>query len=211
MNIKPGIYEHYKGKQYQVVGEAVHSETSEAMVIYKALYKGDFPEGTLWVRPMGMFKENVEVNGKNVPRFRYLAQTIIAALLLLSTTIVFAQGRLTPGQIERVKVYKTLIVEVDKKTLAKTVAEIERTNDPEMVLQIQETIAKVYASVIADQGIKDQPTKEWLYNTVSMNMANLQFGGRVGGNPVNRMIAERLQKTLPKGITENPHYHVSVE
>jgi len=74
MKIQLGIYEHYKGKRYEVVGEAVHSETSESMVIYKALYQGDFPEGTLWVRPLGMFQENVVFDGKSLPRFRYLSK-----------------------------------------------------------------------------------------------------------------------------------------
>jgi len=68
--IQKGLYEHYKGKRYEVVDVAIHTETLEPMVIYKALYKGDFPEGTLWVRPLAMFKENVTVNGKLVPRFR---------------------------------------------------------------------------------------------------------------------------------------------
>ncbi len=70
--IQKGIYEHYKGKNYEVLNVATHTETSELMVIYKALYKGNFPEGTLWARPLEMFKENVTVNGKLVPRFRFL-------------------------------------------------------------------------------------------------------------------------------------------
>ncbi len=70
--IEKGLYEHYKGKRYEVLGMAMHSETMEPMVIYKALYKGDFPDGTLWVRPLVMFKENVKVQGKFVPRFKYL-------------------------------------------------------------------------------------------------------------------------------------------
>ena len=74
MNIETGIYEHYKGKRYEVVGQALHSETVEPMVIYKALYQGEFPEGTLWVRPMAMFKENVKIDGKSVPRFRFISK-----------------------------------------------------------------------------------------------------------------------------------------
>lgn len=74
MMIKTGIYEHYKGKRYEVVGQAFHSETVEPMVIYKALYQGEFPEGTLWVRPMAMFKENVTISGKSVPRFRFISE-----------------------------------------------------------------------------------------------------------------------------------------
>ena len=72
MQIKKGLYEHFKGKRYEVIDVAIHSESLEPMVIYKALYKGDFPEGTLWARPLAMFKENVTVDGKDVPRFRLL-------------------------------------------------------------------------------------------------------------------------------------------
>ena len=67
--IQPGIYEHYKAKRYQVLGMATHTETQELLVVYKALYKGNFPEGMLWVRPLAMFKESVMVDGKLVPRF----------------------------------------------------------------------------------------------------------------------------------------------
>ncbi len=133
-------------------------------------------------------------------------------LFVLIASPAYSKGsKLSAEQVERVKVFKAQIAEVDKKTLAKTITEIERTNDPHMVLQIQEAIAKVYSDIVADQAIKDQATKEWLYNTVSMNMANIQFGGRVGGNPVNQMITGRLQKALPKGIMDNPNFHVSVE
>jgi hypothetical protein len=72
MNIAPGIYEHYKGNRYEVVGEAIHTETQEPMVLYKALYKGNFSEGTIWARPLEMFTEIVQVDGKAMPRFRKL-------------------------------------------------------------------------------------------------------------------------------------------
>ena len=71
--MKIGVYEHYKGKRYEVLGLAIHTETGEQLVVYKALYKGNFPEDTLWVRPLAMFKENVVVNGLSVPRFRLLS------------------------------------------------------------------------------------------------------------------------------------------
>lgn len=77
MNTIPkGIYEHYKGKRYEVLDVAVHTETNEFMVVYKALYKGDFPEGRLWVRPLGMFMEHVTVDGKQVPRFHHLGSGV---------------------------------------------------------------------------------------------------------------------------------------
>ena len=68
--LKLGKYKHYKGKQYEVISIARHSETLENMVVYKALY---LPEGeNLWVRPLTMFTEEVEMDGKKVPRFEYL-------------------------------------------------------------------------------------------------------------------------------------------
>ena len=70
--IQKGLYEHYKGKRYEVLGMVRHSETLELMVLYKTLYKSKFPKGFLWVRPLAMFKEKVLVEGKLVPRFKYL-------------------------------------------------------------------------------------------------------------------------------------------
>ena len=70
-NPKPGIYEHYKGKRYEVIGVAHHSETLEELVVYRALYEiPEFGINSLWVRPKKMFMENVMVDGKTVPRFR---------------------------------------------------------------------------------------------------------------------------------------------
>lgn len=67
MSLKTGKYKHYKGKLYDVIGTARHSETLEELVVYKALYQ---PEGeNLWVRPLKMFLEEIEINGKKVKRF----------------------------------------------------------------------------------------------------------------------------------------------
>jgi hypothetical protein len=67
---RPGLYRHYKGKPYRVVGLARHSETLEPLVVYEALYG----ERGLWVRPATMFVELVEVNGQRVPRFTRTAE-----------------------------------------------------------------------------------------------------------------------------------------
>ena len=73
--IQTGKYQHYKGKLYEVVGVAHHSETLEPLVVYKALYhSADFGENALWVRPLNMFTELVEINGEQVPRFKYLGE-----------------------------------------------------------------------------------------------------------------------------------------
>ena len=69
-SIKPGRYRHFKGKEYEVLGVARHSETEEELVVYRALY-GDFG---LWVRPVSMWNEPVERDGKTFRRFTYLGE-----------------------------------------------------------------------------------------------------------------------------------------
>ena len=66
--MKLGKYRHYKGNEYEVIGIANHSETLEKMVVYRALY-GD---GQIWVRPLYMWEELVEVNGRTVKRFEFV-------------------------------------------------------------------------------------------------------------------------------------------
>jgi len=70
ITIKPGIYRHYKGNLYRVIGTARHSETEEQLVAYEALYNN--PKGKLWARPLSMFAESVEVKGIAQPRFKYV-------------------------------------------------------------------------------------------------------------------------------------------
>ncbi len=70
MEIKLGKYRHFKGNEYEVIGVAKHSETLEDMVIYRALY-GD---GELWVRPVAMWDETVERDGKTFRRFEYIGE-----------------------------------------------------------------------------------------------------------------------------------------
>lgn len=65
MLLQPGVYRHYKGPEYRVFGVARHSETEQQVVFYQALY-GEYG---LWVRPLEMFLESVEVDGEQVPRF----------------------------------------------------------------------------------------------------------------------------------------------
>jgi hypothetical protein len=65
-----GLYQHYKGKNYLVRFLARHSETLEWMVVYECLYEND--QAVLWVRPLKMFMEEIFVDGKKIPRFRYI-------------------------------------------------------------------------------------------------------------------------------------------
>lgn len=72
-SLKLGRHQHYKGNFYEVVGIARHSETLEELVVYRALYDSkEFGKNALWVRPKKMFLENVIINGKKIPRFKYV-------------------------------------------------------------------------------------------------------------------------------------------
>ncbi len=71
MHIKPGIYKHYKGNSYRVIGIAKHSETFEEMVVYEALYENS--ESRLWVRPLAMLCEEIEIDGKKIKRFEFIS------------------------------------------------------------------------------------------------------------------------------------------
>ncbi|MDO6709506.1 DUF1653 domain-containing protein [Aliiglaciecola sp. SL4] len=66
--LKAGKYRHYKGNDYEVIGVAKHSEDETELVVYRPLYG----ERNLWVRPLDMFIEEVDVEGKLIPRFRFI-------------------------------------------------------------------------------------------------------------------------------------------
>lgn len=71
--LKLGKYQHSKtGNFYKVIALAKHSETLEDMVVYECLY--DNPASKIWVRPLSMFTEEVEINGKKVPRFKFVGE-----------------------------------------------------------------------------------------------------------------------------------------
>jgi hypothetical protein len=68
MSLQPGRYRHYKGKDYIVLGVARHSETEEELVVYRT----DYGDRSLWVRPLVMFQETIEVDGRKLARFQYV-------------------------------------------------------------------------------------------------------------------------------------------
>lgn len=65
--LKLGMYRHYKGNDYKVIGTAIHSETRETL----ALYVPQYGDGGYWVRPLSMFLEEVEIDGVKQPRFAF--------------------------------------------------------------------------------------------------------------------------------------------
>jgi hypothetical protein len=70
--IEPGLYEHYKGNRYRVLGIGCNTEVHEYYVVYSPeVEKQNVPQ--MWLRPYDMFVETVEINGKTIPRFKRLA------------------------------------------------------------------------------------------------------------------------------------------
>lgn len=67
---QPGRYRHYKGNEYTVLGVARHSETEEEFVVYRQ----EYGERALWVRPLAMFVETIEREGERLPRFEYIGK-----------------------------------------------------------------------------------------------------------------------------------------
>ena len=70
MELKKGKYRHFKGNEYELIDIALHSETMEPMVVYRALYG----ENGLWVRPASMWNEFIDRDGYQGPRFQYLGE-----------------------------------------------------------------------------------------------------------------------------------------
>jgi hypothetical protein len=68
--LKKGKYRHYKGKEYELIGIARHSETLEELVVYKALYQSEGEN--LWVRPLKMFTEEITIDGITLKRFELM-------------------------------------------------------------------------------------------------------------------------------------------
>jgi hypothetical protein len=72
--MKTGVYQHFKGGLYYVVGMGKHSETQEDLVVYRDS-KGEF-----WLRPISMFNEHVEKDGYNGPRFKLMRETTVSLM-----------------------------------------------------------------------------------------------------------------------------------
>ena len=79
--IKKGVYRHYKGNLYRVIGTGKHSETLEEFVVYQPLYENEFSKDAFWIRPRDMFLEEIEINGERKPRFEYQKDDVDIRLL----------------------------------------------------------------------------------------------------------------------------------
>ncbi len=121
---------------------------------------------------------------------------------------------LTAQEIERVKVIKRSIAEVDQKSLQQTITELENTDYPYLNLEIREAMAKTYVDIVKEQNVQGQHKKEWLYSMITLNMAYLQFTGQKdsvrGTQNLNKLIQYKLKEYLPSGIFNRPGFRCSL-
>lgn len=135
-------------------------------------------------------------------------------LCLFACTPAFAKGHLTQAQTDRVRAYKQLIKEADPKTLAQSVAELEKSASPEMNLQIKEAVAQTYAALVVEHKVKGKANKEWLLSMVTLNMAYLQFEGDANSAqaaPLDILIRQKLKAALRPGTLDHKDFHHSLE
>lgn len=127
----------------------------------------------------------------------------------------YGRGHLTVQEIERVKVFKGLLDDVDKKSLRQTIEALEKTGNPPLYLQMREAMAKTYADIVREQNVEGQKKKEWLYSMVTLNMAYLQFAGTQDAaghaTSLNRLIRRKLKAYLPPDVFHQPGFHYSLE
>jgi len=115
--------------------------------------------------------------------------------------------------MERIRALKDLIRDVDRKSLAQTIHEIENADDPRLELQKQEAIAKTYADIVLQEKVVDQRQKEWLHSMITINMAYLQFGGSGddSGNGLHRLIRNKLRDYLPPEVLTHPGFLQTID
>lgn len=140
---------------------------------------------------------------------------LIAVICIFTTSLAWAKYQLTEKDIQRVKVLRQSIAEVEKKSWQKMVADIEKMDYPAIQLEIQDAMAKAYVDVVQEQNVQGQKKKEWLYSMVALNMAYLQFAGAKdsagGSQNLNKLIRYKLKSYLPQGIYNKPGFHCSIE
>jgi hypothetical protein len=139
---------------------------------------------------------------------RFIFALYILCLPLLAHA---ATARLQTQEIERLKAVKAILREVDPKPLALTIKELENTGNPRLHLILREAMAHTYADIVRAQNVEGKGKKEWLYSTITLNMAYLQFGGTKTRDPLNALIVRTLREHLPEGVFTEPGFHQGVD
>ena len=116
-------------------------------------------------------------------------------------------GRLTAQQLERLKVCKRLLQEVDHKSVEETATDLESNPYSEENLQILEAIAKTYDDIVREKNVVEMRHKNGLYEMITMNMAYFQLGGVNSGTgtrgPLYYLIQKKLKQYLPSDLLKH--------
>ncbi len=188
-DLKIGIYQHYKGKKYEVIDIARNSETLEKMVVYKALYAGEFPEGSLWVRPLKMFSETVVRDGKNIPRFRYIGLAILFVLLSAGQAGIAAEA--TASRDTRTWAPKSTLKS----------SEDVRYLDPQNAQAVTHTNVSV-DDTTDDAAAEVQQKTEWKTSNTVTVLNNMGPSGKI--YTAEDLDSKTGQPTEKKGVVEIP-------
>lgn len=140
---------------------------------------------------------------------------VLTGCMLLAGVCQADAESLNVTQVERLKAVHLLLADVDSKSFSQMKAELERSQDSSMQLDIKEAMARAYADIVREQQVKGKGKKQWLYSMVALNMAYFQFGGSkdsaAGATNLNKLIRQKLKTYLPAGIFKRPGFHTSVE
>ena len=142
---------------------------------------------------------------------QFLFFILLFLIFSISAHAKSGHARLVPSEIERVKVVKQMLYEVDKKSLQQTIEELEKTGYPDLYVYVREAMAKTYLDIVREQDVQSQKAKEWLYSMITLNMAYLQLGGTHNAEVLNRQICQKLKAYLPADILNRPGINYSME
>ena len=145
----------------------------------------------------------------------YLQQFLLLAVIGLSSPALGSPSSAHPPlpeqALQRVQQYKSMLKDVEPRPAKAIIAELENSDHPMLNLQIKEAMAKTFTDIVREQNVEGEGKRKWLYSMVALNMANLQFGGSSGSNPLNTMILRKLKKNLPPEVLAQKGFHISLD
>jgi hypothetical protein len=142
-----------------------------------------------------------------------MRKVVVLVLLFLAAVHVAPAAALSPKQLERVRSAKTILAEVDERSLQELEKELSATDFPEGHLQILEAVAATYREMLEEYEATTQGRKEWLHSMILLNMAYFQFGGNSEENDtgLNIVIRRKLKKHLSVQLLADPRLFHSLE
>ena len=137
------------------------------------------------------------------------------SVILLICSSAFASGeRITERHFQRIKQAKSILDQLEPRSIGQIADELNQTDHPQSHLQIYEAVAATYMELVDQQDIRDEEQRKELYNQIRLNVAFIQFGGDFGsssGTKLDRWIRRRLKNHLPREILKNEKMFFSAD